>query len=59
MRAYSRADQPQAPRPIAGGEKDPGTPAWIAAQITKLATMLRVTHPEAAEAITVQVKKLS
>jgi hypothetical protein len=57
---YRRRARPSNPQsqPL-GGEKDPGTPAWIAAQITKLATMLRVTHPEAAEAITVQVSKLS
>lgn len=49
----------QAPASLVAGEKDPGTPAWIAAQITKLATMLRVTHPEAAEAISVQLLKVN
>lgn len=57
---YRRGTRPaKTPAPDGAGEKNEGTPAWIAAQITKLATMLRVTHPEAAEAISAQLLKVN
>ena len=56
---YRRQTRPtQTAKALATSGKDAGTPAWIASQIAKLATMLRVTYPEAADAITMQVRKL-